>query len=134
MPDVSKNSVTRATIGEDEQGQRLDNYLLRVCKGVPKSHIYRILRSGEVRVNSKRADAAYRIQAGDILRIPPIRVAARPDEVAARLAAGERFDVAPTPSTRRFADPRTMPSPDRSRALDEDDVYVPLTEEDEIGE
>lgn len=58
----------------------------------------------------------------------------RPDEVAARLAAGERFDVAPTPSTRRFADPRTMPSPDRSRALDEDDVYVPLTEEDEIGE
>lgn len=89
MPDVSKNSVTRATIGEDEQGQRLDNYLLRVCKGVPKSHIYRILRSGEVRVNSKRADAAYRIQAGDILRIPPIRVAARPDEVAAAEVAGQ---------------------------------------------
>src|SRR6218665_1285144 len=77
------------TITEEEAGQRIDNYLLRVCKGVPKSHIYRILRSGEVRVNSKRADAAYRIQAGDILRIPPIRVAARPDEVAAAEVAGQ---------------------------------------------
>ncbi|HET7776831.1 MAG TPA: RluA family pseudouridine synthase, partial [Azospira sp.] len=69
--------------------QRLDNYLLRVCKGVPKSHIYRILRSGEVRVNSKRAEAAYRLQAGDILRIPPIRIAARPSEVAAAEVAGQ---------------------------------------------
>jgi 23S rRNA pseudouridine955/2504/2580 synthase len=89
MPDVSKNSVTRATISDDEQGQRLDNYLLRVCKGVPKSHIYRILRSGEVRVNSKRVDAAYRLLAGDVLRIPPIRVASRPDEVAAAEVAGQ---------------------------------------------
>lgn len=89
MPDVSKNSVTRAIIGEDEQGQRLDNYLLRVCKGVPKSHIYRILRSGEVRVNSRRVDAAYRLLAGDQLRIPPIRVAARPDEAAAAAVAGQ---------------------------------------------
>lgn len=66
-------------IAPDEEGQRLDNYLLRICKGVPKSHIYRILRSGEVRVNGRRSDAAYRIQGGDQIRIPPIRVSARPE-------------------------------------------------------
>jgi 23S rRNA pseudouridine955/2504/2580 synthase len=63
------------TIGEEEAGQRIDNYLLRVCKGVPKSHIYRILRSGEVRVNKGRIDQLYRLQQGDMVRIPPIRVA-----------------------------------------------------------
>ncbi|MCP5269063.1 MAG: RluA family pseudouridine synthase [Zoogloeaceae bacterium] len=78
MPDVSKDSVTRALVGEEEAGQRLDNYLLRICKGVPKSHIYRILRSGEVRVNKKRVEAAYRLLVGDELRIPPIRIAERP--------------------------------------------------------
>jgi 23S rRNA pseudouridine955/2504/2580 synthase len=78
MPDVSKNSVTRALISEEEAGQRLDNYLLRVCKGVPKSHVYRILRSGEVRVNKKRAEASYRLLAGDELRLPPVRIAERP--------------------------------------------------------
>jgi 23S rRNA pseudouridine955/2504/2580 synthase len=78
MPDVSKNSVTRALISEDEAGQRLDNYLLRLCKGVPKSHVYRILRSGEVRVNKKRVEASYRLLVGDELRIPPVRIAERP--------------------------------------------------------
>ena len=63
------------TIGEEEAGQRIDNYLLRVCKGVPKSHIYRILRSGEVRVNKGRIDQLYRLAEGDMVRIPPIRVA-----------------------------------------------------------
>ncbi|UGQ49269.1 RluA family pseudouridine synthase [Massilia endophytica] len=63
------------TIGEEEAGQRIDNYLLRVCKGVPKSHIYRILRSGEVRVNKGRIDQLYRLQEGDQVRIPPIRIA-----------------------------------------------------------
>lgn len=77
MPDVSKNSVTRALVTEEEAGQRLDNYLLRICKGVPKSHVYRILRSGEVRVNKKRADASYRLVLGDELRIPPVRIAER---------------------------------------------------------
>lgn len=80
MPDVSKNSVTRALVGEEEAGQRLDNYLLRICKGVPKSHVYRILRSGEVRVNKKRAEASYRLLAGDELRIPPVRIAERAPE------------------------------------------------------
>jgi 23S rRNA pseudouridine955/2504/2580 synthase len=63
------------TITEEEAGQRIDNYLLRVCKGVPKSHIYRILRSGEVRVNKGRIDQLYRLATGDIVRIPPVRMA-----------------------------------------------------------
>ena len=63
------------TISEEEAGQRIDNYLLRVCKGVPKSHIYRILRSGEVRVNKGRIDQLYRLESGDMVRIPPIRIA-----------------------------------------------------------
>lgn len=78
MPELSKEAVVHVRIAPEEEGQRLDNYLLRICKGVPKSHIYRILRSGEVRVNGRRTDAAYRIQGGDQVRIPPIRVSARP--------------------------------------------------------
>lgn len=77
MTAAGSNSVTHVVIGEEEQGQRLDNFLIRCCKGVPKSHLYRILRSGEVRVNSKRVDATYRIQTGDTIRIPPIRLAQR---------------------------------------------------------
>lgn len=92
MSSAGNNSVTHRLIGEDEAGQRLDNFLIRVCKGVPKSHIYRILRSGEVRVNSKRVDATYRLLAGDKLRIPPIRIAERPqDEVEE--AAKTRVDL-----------------------------------------
>lgn len=63
------------TIAEEDAGQRIDNYLLRICKGVPKSHIYRVLRSGEVRVNKGRIDQTYRLQQGDVVRVPPIRVA-----------------------------------------------------------
>lgn len=82
MHSAGNNSVTRVTIDEEAAGQRLDNYLLRHCKGVPKSHVYRILRSGEVRVNSRRVDATYRLVIGDQVRIPPIRLAERSvDEV-----------------------------------------------------
>ena len=63
------------TITEEEAGQRIDNYLLRVCKGVPKSHVYRILRSGEVRVNKGRIDQLYRLVQGDVVRNQPIRLA-----------------------------------------------------------
>jgi 23S rRNA pseudouridine955/2504/2580 synthase len=69
------------TIGEEEAGQRIDNYLLRICKGVPKSHIYRILRSGEVRVNKGRIDQLYRLVEGDIVRVPPVRVAEKSEAV-----------------------------------------------------
>ena len=70
------------TISEEEAGQRIDNYLLRVCKGVPKSHIYRILRSGEVRVNKGRIDQLYRLESGDVVRIPPVRVAEKASNAA----------------------------------------------------
>lgn len=75
MNDLSKASVFWRSVGEDSENQRIDNYLAKVLKGVPKSHIYRILRSGEVRVNSKRVDPNYRLKIGDKLRIPPVRTA-----------------------------------------------------------
>jgi 23S rRNA pseudouridine955/2504/2580 synthase len=65
-------------IDESADGQRIDNFLVRTLKGVPRSHVYRILRSGEVRVNSGRIGAAYRLQVGDRVRIPPVRVATAP--------------------------------------------------------
>ncbi|MDP3561095.1 MAG: RluA family pseudouridine synthase [Legionellaceae bacterium] len=74
MNDPSQNQVRYVEINAEEEGQRLDNYLLRVLKGVPKSHIYRIVRSGEVRINMKRSQPATRLHAGDIVRIPPIRI------------------------------------------------------------
>jgi len=64
-------------VTEDEAGQRIDNYLIARLKGVPKSRIYRILRSGEVRINSRRVEASQKVVAGDRIRIPPVRVAAR---------------------------------------------------------
>ncbi|MDD2743393.1 MAG: RluA family pseudouridine synthase [Rhodocyclaceae bacterium] len=92
MINAGNNSVTHLVIGEEAQGQRLDNFLIRHCKGVPKSHVYRILRSGEVRVNSGRVDATYRICAGDKIRIPPIRIAERPQNEVDE-AAKERVDL-----------------------------------------
>ncbi len=73
-------AVSKQIIGEEGAHQRLDNFLLRLCKGVPKSHIYRIVRSGEVRVNGRRAKVANKLQIGDEVRIPPMRLAvpARP--------------------------------------------------------
>ncbi len=92
MNGAGNNSVTHLVISEEEQGQRLDNFLVRRCKGVPKSHLYRILRSGEVRVNSRRVDATYRLVAGDSLRIPPMRVAERPQNDIDE-AAKQRVDL-----------------------------------------
>ena len=74
MKDLSKDSATLLEVGEASAGQRIDNFLLKVAKGVPKSHIYRILRSGEVRVNKGRISAEYRLRQGDTIRVPPIRV------------------------------------------------------------
>ena len=73
------NDVYYVEINEEEDGQRLDNYLLRVLKGVPKSHVYRIIRGGEVRVNKKRAKVSQRLCCGDSVRIPPIRTATSKD-------------------------------------------------------
>ena len=70
-------AVRYIEVGEEEAGQRIDNYLLARLKGVPKSRIYRIIRSGEVRINMKRAEASQKVLAGDRIRIPPVRVAER---------------------------------------------------------
>ncbi len=67
-------NVQFLTISYDEAGQRIDNYLLNKLKGVPKSLIYRIVRKGEVRINKGRIKPEYKLQAGDILRIPPVRI------------------------------------------------------------
>ena len=69
------SSVRYVTVREDHHGQRLDNFLSRELKGVPKSLIYRILRSGEVRVNKGRAKPDTRVAAGDQIRLPPLRLA-----------------------------------------------------------
>ena len=69
-----KSPVTLRTITALEAGQRIDNFLMRHFKTVPRSRVYRLLRKGEVRVNRKRVDAEYRIQAGDEVRLPPVRI------------------------------------------------------------
>jgi 23S rRNA pseudouridine955/2504/2580 synthase len=75
MKELSKTpTVVRELVGEDAAAQRIDNFLLRRCKGVPKSHIYRIVRSGQVRVNGRRVEPDHRLQYGDEVRIPPLRV------------------------------------------------------------
>ncbi|WP_028996327.1 RluA family pseudouridine synthase [Azohydromonas australica] len=68
--------MQRLTVDEGSQGQRLDNFLLRVLKGVPKTHVYRVIRSGEVRINKGRASADTRLEIGDEVRVPPVRLPA----------------------------------------------------------
>jgi 23S rRNA pseudouridine955/2504/2580 synthase len=75
--------VKHLRVDEESAGQRLDNFLLRVLKGVPKTHVYRVIRSGEVRVNKGRAAAATRVAAGDDIRLPPLRLATRSDALPA---------------------------------------------------
>jgi 23S rRNA pseudouridine955/2504/2580 synthase len=70
----AKSPVTLRAITADEAGQRIDNFLMRHFKTVPRSRVYRLLRKGEVRVNRKRVDAEYRIQEGDEVRLPPVRI------------------------------------------------------------
>ncbi len=71
---MSNNSVKNIIVSEEDQGQRLDNFLARHLKGVPKTRIYKLLRKGEFRVNKGRKKPDYRIQTDDVVRIPPIRV------------------------------------------------------------
>jgi len=83
MNDLSKARVTWLEVGEEAAGQRIDNFLLRHLKGVPKSHVYQVLRSGQVRVNSGRVKPEYRLQPGDKVRVPPVRIS-EPKPVKAR--------------------------------------------------
>lgn len=73
-PQGPKTPLTMRTVAADEAGQRIDNFLMRHFKTVPRSRVYRLLRKGEVRVNRKRVDAEYRIQEGDEVRLPPVRI------------------------------------------------------------
>lgn len=83
---TSQPTVQIITITADTAGQRIDNFLKNILKGVPKSMIYRILRKGEVRVNKKRIKPEYKLEDGDIIRIPPVRVAEREEAaVSAKL-------------------------------------------------
>ncbi len=74
MENSPKPAVRWLDVSVEEAGQRIDNFLLRVLKGVPKSRVYRLLRKGEVRVNKGRAKPEYRLKAGDNVRIPPVRL------------------------------------------------------------
>ncbi len=95
--DNTPKSVKMIEISHDQADQRLDNFLLTQLKGVPKSHIYRLLRSGQVRVNKGRKKPGYRVQAGDQVRIPPVRTAPRepvvvPDTVLDTLKQAVLFE------------------------------------------
>lgn len=84
MNDLSKPRATLLEVGEENAAQRIDNFLLRRLKGVPKSHVYRVLRSGQVRVNSARVRPDYRLRPGDRVRVPPVRAAERAAKPAPR--------------------------------------------------
>ena len=90
---ASAPAVKWLVVEEDSAGQRLDNFLMRHLKGVPKTHVYRIIRSGEVRINKGRASADSRVEAGDEVRVPPVRVSERVAEKAAQPAPGREFPV-----------------------------------------
>ncbi len=93
--DRSQNTATASVrlieVDEDSAGQRLDNFLMRHLKGVPKTHVYRIIRSGEVRINKGRVSAETRVQPGDVVRLPPVRISDKVAEKAERPAPAKDF-------------------------------------------
>ena len=93
MEKLDRPAVQWVDISAEEAGQRIDNFLHRYLKGVPKSRIYRLLRKGEVRVNKGRAKPEYRIQRGDQVRIPPLRMATSADPGPAAKRAGRLLDA-----------------------------------------
>ena len=91
-PQAATPAVRWLTVDEESAGQRLDNFLMRHLKGVPKTHLYRLIRSGQVRLNKSHTSADARVQTGDQLRLPPVRVAAAPAPDAAP-APARSFEV-----------------------------------------
>ena len=83
-------TVTFVTINSDNAGQRVDNFLLSKLKGVPKTYVYRIIRKGEVRINKKRCKVSSRLSTGDIVRIPPVRVA-EPKQLSDKATERHRY-------------------------------------------
>ena len=86
-------AVRLLLVDADSSGQRLDNFLMRHLKGVPKTHVYRIIRSGEVRINKGRASADTRVQEGDSVRLPPVRVSEKMADKAAHPAPAREFPL-----------------------------------------
>ncbi|VCU72120.1 Ribosomal large subunit pseudouridine synthase C [Pigmentiphaga humi] len=82
-------AVRLVEVDESHHGQRLDNFLLRLCKGVPKSHLYKAIRGGEVRVNKGRVAVDHRIESGDLVRVPPFRL----PEVPVRFVPPSEFPI-----------------------------------------
>ena len=93
MPTISKDLVNHICVQEHESAQRLDNYLIKILKGVPKSHIHRIIRAGEVRVNKGRAKPETRIQTGDLIRIPPVRTAGKTAKSSLQPVPARHFEI-----------------------------------------
>ncbi|MFW5432639.1 MAG: RluA family pseudouridine synthase [Methylophilaceae bacterium] len=91
---ISEHAAAKILVDESSEGQRVDNFLAKILKGVPKSHIYRILRSGEVRVNKGRVDAARKLNLNDIVRVPPIRVSAKPAVSESKAPVTSQFENA----------------------------------------
>lgn len=87
-----QQQVQLLTIEAEHDGQRIDNFLKTQLKGVPKSLIYRILRKGEVRVNKKRIKPEYKLCAGDVIRVPPVRVAEKNELPSANLGVIQRLE------------------------------------------
>jgi len=88
------NAVRMLTISAEQAGQRIDNYLITLLKGVPKSRVYRILRKGEVRVNKGRIKPIYRLKEGDVVRVPPVRMEEKPAAIRPPDAQIERLEAA----------------------------------------
>ncbi|MDX1677196.1 pseudouridine synthase, partial [Arsukibacterium sp.] len=86
MTDEIKLPIQLIEIEDDFIGQRIDNFLLARLRGVPKSVIYRVLRKGEVRVNKKRVKPEYKLQSADVVRVPPLTVAAEPDRISVKFS------------------------------------------------
>ena len=92
-PAIPSPAARLVEVDEDSAGQRLDNFLIRQLKGVPKTHVYRIIRSGEVRINKGRVSADTRVEAGDVVRLPPVRISDKVAEKAERPAPAREFPV-----------------------------------------
>ena len=97
-----RTGVRKISIGEEFAGQRIDNYLRNLLSGVPKSRVYRLVRRGEVRVNGGRVKPEYKLQSGDVVRVPPVSIdpprPAPPDKPAADML--ERWDNTVSPPDR----------------------------------
>lgn len=91
---ISQHAAALIVVDEASEGQRIDNFLAKTLKGVPKSHIYRILRSGEVRVNKGRVDAARKLSLNDVVRVPPIRMSVKPASHENNVPLTSKFEKA----------------------------------------